>query len=75
MFDRDRTALAGRADAIALVDGLASVVLDWKSDIAPTSEDTQAHAAQPRRYMTAVGVERGALVYMTSGVVHWITAQ
>jgi ATP-dependent exoDNAse (exonuclease V) beta subunit len=77
MLDGDihQTALAGRADAIALEDGLASVVLDWKSDIAPTSDDIQAHAAQLRHYMAAISAGRGALVYMTSGTVHWIGGQ
>jgi ATP-dependent exoDNAse (exonuclease V) beta subunit len=75
MFDDGQTALAGRADAVALEDGIASAVLDWKSDIAPTNEDIQTHAAQLRQYMTAVGAARGALVYMTSGTVHWIGGQ
>ena len=67
-----QTALAGRADAIAIEDGRASVVLDWKSDIAPTDEDLRMHARQLQHYLVATGVRRGALVYMTSGRVHWI---
>ncbi len=76
MVDNDvgETALAGRADAIAFDKGRPSVVLDWKSDVAPTSEDTRIHAAQLRDYMTAIGAPRGAVVYMTSGSVHWIGA-
>jgi CRISPR-associated exonuclease Cas4 len=70
--DAVETALAGRADAIAFDKGQASVVLDWKSDVAPTSQDTRIHAAQLRDYMTAIGVPRGAVVYMTLGSVHWI---
>jgi len=74
MLDNEvgETALAGRADAIAFDKGQASVVLDWKSDVAPTSQDTRIHAAQLRDYMTAIGAPRGAVVYMTSGVVHWV---
>jgi ATP-dependent exoDNAse (exonuclease V) beta subunit len=68
------TALAGRADAIAFDNGRASVVLDWKSDIAPTSQDTRTHTAQLRDYMIAIGAPQGAVVYMTSGSVHWIGA-
>ncbi len=68
------TALAGRADAIAFNEGEASVVLDWKSDVAPTSQDTRIHASQLRDYMIAIEAPRGAVVYMTSGLVHWITA-
>jgi CRISPR-associated exonuclease Cas4 len=67
-----QTALAGRADAIAIEDGRASVVLDWKSDIAPTDEDFRMHARQLQHYLVATGVRRGALIYMTSGRVHWI---
>jgi ATP-dependent exoDNAse (exonuclease V) beta subunit len=37
------TALAGRIDAVAVEDSRASVVLDWKSDIAPTEEDVRIH--------------------------------
>ena len=68
------TALAGRADAIAFDNGRASVVLDWKSDIAPTRQDTRTHTAQLRDYMIAIGAPQGAVVYMTSGSVHWIGA-
>jgi hypothetical protein len=31
----DQTALAGRADAIAVRDGQVSVMVDWKSDVPP----------------------------------------
>jgi len=67
-------ALAGRADAIAFDRGQASVVLDWKSDVAPTSQDTRIHAAQLRDYMAAIAAPRGAVVYMTSGFVHWVVS-
>jgi ATP-dependent exoDNAse (exonuclease V) beta subunit len=70
----DQLALAGRADAIAFDNGLASVVLDWKSDIAPTSQDIRTHTNQLQHYMMAIGAPRGALVYMTPGTVHWVGA-
>jgi ATP-dependent exoDNAse (exonuclease V) beta subunit len=73
--DTGCTALAGRADAIAMEAGEASVVLDWKSDVAPTTEDIATHAGQLRHYMAAVGAPRGALVYMTPGTVHWVEAE
>lgn len=66
------TALAGRADAIAFDNGRASVVLDWKSDIASTSQDMRTHLAQLRDYMIAIGAPQGAVVYMTSGSVQRI---
>jgi len=74
MLDAGQTALAGRADATAVEDGAASAVVDWKSDIAPTPQDINAHEVQLRHYMTVIGVQRGALVYMTPGAVHWVTA-
>ncbi|MGH7094090.1 MAG: PD-(D/E)XK nuclease family protein, partial [Stellaceae bacterium] len=61
MLDGGKTALAGRADASAPEDGPASVVLDWKSDVVPRSEDVQAYAGQLRHYMPAIGAPRGAL--------------
>jgi ATP-dependent exoDNAse (exonuclease V) beta subunit len=70
----DPTALAGRADAIAVRGRQVSVVVDWKSDVAPTAEDIRAHTGQIRHYMTALGAARGALVYMTSGTVQWVEA-
>jgi CRISPR-associated exonuclease Cas4 len=70
--DTSETALAGRADAIAYDNDQPSTVLDWKSDVAPTNQDIQTHARQLSDYMVATGAPRGALVYMTSGTVHWI---
>lgn len=66
------TALAGRIDAVALDDGRAAVVLDWKSDIAPTEEDMRIHSGQLEDYLRATGASRGALVYMTPGNVRWV---
>ncbi|HVZ36697.1 MAG TPA: PD-(D/E)XK nuclease family protein, partial [Polyangiaceae bacterium] len=66
------TALAGRIDAIALQEGQPSVVLDWKSDVAPSEQDMREHARQLSDYLTAIGAPQGALVYMTSGTIHWV---
>jgi CRISPR-associated exonuclease Cas4 len=66
-------ALAGRIDAIALQDGQPAVVLDWKSDIAPSEQDVREHARQLSDYLSAAGARRGALVYMTPGVVRWVS--
>jgi hypothetical protein len=46
------TAVAGRIDAVSLEDGQASVVLDWKSDIAPTDDDVRIH------YLKTTGAPR-----------------
>jgi ATP-dependent exoDNAse (exonuclease V) beta subunit len=66
------TVLAGRIDAVAVEEGQATVVLDWKSDIAPSEEDVWNHAGQLRGYLRATGASAGALVYMTPGLVRWV---
>jgi hypothetical protein len=68
------TALAGRIDAVVFQNGKPSIVLDWKSDIAPTEEDIQLHMSQLAAYLRVTGATRGALVYMTSGMVRWTAA-
>ena len=69
------TALAGRIDAIAVQDGQPAVVLDWKSDVAPSEQDRRDHAAQLSDYLRATGAPRGAVVYMTDGVIRWVTTR
>jgi ATP-dependent exoDNAse (exonuclease V) beta subunit len=66
------TAVSGRIDAIAFEDGRPATVLDWKSDVAPTDQDVQLHAMQIGDYLRATGATRGALVYMTQGVIRWV---
>ena len=66
------TALAGRIDAIALEGGQRSVVVDWKSDVAPSEQDMREHERQLSDYLAAIGTPRGALVYMTSGTIRWV---
>jgi ATP-dependent exoDNAse (exonuclease V) beta subunit len=66
------TALAGRVDAVAIENDRAAVVLDWKSDIAPTEGEIRVHAGQLQDYLHAIGAPRAALVYMTSGEVRWV---
>ncbi|WEX85812.1 UvrD-helicase domain-containing protein [Sinorhizobium garamanticum] len=68
------TALTGRIDAMALQDGQPAVVLDWKSDVAPTEHDMRDHTIQLSDYLRATGAPRGAVIYMTNGVIRWITA-
>ena len=65
--------VAGVADAISLgADGTTRIVIDWKSDVKPTDREVEIHAAQLRIYMRATRAERGALVYLSSGQVHWL---
>lgn len=69
------TALAGRIDAIAYKGGEVDVVVDWKSDINPTDADIRLHEGQLEHYLRATNAERGALVYMTPGIVRWVTTR
>jgi ATP-dependent exoDNAse (exonuclease V) beta subunit len=65
--------LAGRADAVAIVDGNVAAVLDWKSDLAPSAQERSGYRGQLSEYLKATGASRGALVYMSLGEVEWIT--
>ena len=63
-------AAAGIVDAIAFdADGKPEVVIDWKSDVAPTPETVAHYRAQVRAYLEMTGAERGLIVFMTSGIV------
>lgn len=67
------TALTGRVDALEVADdGRVEAVFDWKSDVDPSDADVMSHAAQIGDYMRTTDARRGAIVYMTSGVVHWV---
>lgn len=66
--------IAGRADAIAEADDGGLVVFDWKSDIAPKEADRAAYRQQLARYLYATGAQRGAVVYMTSGRMDWVSS-
>ncbi|MGA3314814.1 MAG: UvrD-helicase domain-containing protein [Candidatus Korobacteraceae bacterium] len=72
--DEHLDACAGVADAVALnSSGNPDFVFDWKSTVSPTPDDMQKHAAQLRVYLNQLNVEKGALVYMTTGQVVEVT--
>ena len=63
-------ATAGIADAVALSpDGKPLVVIDWKSDVAPTPEMLEHYRSQVRAYLDITDAERGLIVLATSGRV------
>lgn len=66
-------ALAGRIDAMAYDGDRADIVVDWKSDVDPSDKDMRVHAGQLADYLRVTGASRGALVYMTPGVIRWVT--
>lgn len=65
----DGTMLAGRVDAMAVVDGEIKAVFDWKSDRAPDAAERLKHTAQLRLYLDATGVDQGYILYTTGGEV------
>lgn len=64
--------IAGRADALAIIEERVDAAIDWKSDINPTPAVREAHVQQLHEYLSATGAARGAIVYLTSGEVAWI---
>ena len=64
--------IAGRVDATAYDGAAPSVVLDWKSDLRPTSQDRAQYRRQLQEYMLAMGADRGAVVYMSLGEIAWV---
>jgi ATP-dependent exoDNAse (exonuclease V) beta subunit len=68
--------MAGIVDAIAYnLEGAPELVFDWKSDVAPTADTRQQHAAQVREYLDCTKAARGLVVYMTTGEVHTISGR
>jgi CRISPR-associated exonuclease Cas4 len=65
--------IVGRADAVADDEDGGKIAFDWKSDIAPKEADQTAYRRQLGQYLHVIGARRGAIVYMTSGRVDWIS--
>ncbi|MYD44553.1 MAG: AAA family ATPase [Gammaproteobacteria bacterium] len=58
----------GVADAIAFNDdGSPDVVVDWKSDVNPSSATIQHYRKQVAEYLRACGANRGLVVLISSG--------
>ena len=69
---RDTYLVAGRVDALAILDGRIDVAIDWKSDVNPTADRLAAYGGQLRDYLEATGAQRGAVVFLTLGEVAWL---
>ena len=60
--------VSGVADAVAMdAKGQIDFVIDWKSDVAPSSAQLDHYRAQLRAYREAVGAKRGMIVLMSLG--------
>lgn len=63
-------AVYGIADAIALGDGgVAELVVDWKSDVAPDPVVIDHYRLQVDSYRKLVGARRGLVVFVTTGSI------
>ena len=72
----DIIGMAGIVDAIAYnLEGTPELVFDWKSDVAPTPDAREHHAAQVREYLDCTKAARGLVVYMTTGEVQTISGK
>ncbi|MEP6878410.1 MAG: 3'-5' exonuclease, partial [Nitrosospira sp.] len=70
LTETQEEATSGIADAIAFSpDGLPQVVIDWKSDVDPTTEIIEHYRAQVSAYLDMTRTKCGLIVMMTSGVV------
>jgi len=70
--DQDGVLVAGRADALSIVNGRIEAVLDWKSDLDPSPAERAAYASQIKSYLEVTGASRGALAYVSRGEIFWI---
>jgi ATP-dependent exoDNAse (exonuclease V) beta subunit len=61
---------AGIADAVATgEEGRVETVIDWKSDVDPTTDQNDNYRGQVRDYLVATGAQVGLLVFLTSNRV------
>jgi exodeoxyribonuclease-5 len=68
--DDETEIIAGIVDAVALDDaGAMEVILDWKSDVAPTASTTNDYMRQVSTYLRATNAALGLIVFMTAGIV------
>ncbi len=67
-------AMTGIVDALTLTDkGKLSVIVDWKSDVAPDADTIDHYRTQVGAYLDMTGADRGLIVMMTTGHVIEIT--
>jgi len=68
--ETELVATAGIADALTIdAAGQPAVIVDWKSDVAPTPRTLDHYRAQVRAYLDMTGAEQGLIVLMTSATI------
>ena len=59
----------GIVDALCIgEDGRPELVIDWKSDVAPSAAASDHYRSQVRRYLEVTGIPAGLVVFVTTGV-------
>ena len=72
--EEGESVVSGIADAIAFSPaGAPEVVVDWKTDVAPTRQALEHYQAQVRDYLDITEARRGLIVLVTSGTVVPVT--
>ena len=72
--DGREEATSGIAVAVAFnAEGKPRVVVDWKSDVAPSADVIEHYRAQVRVHLDVTEAERGLIVLATSGAVIQVT--
>ena len=66
-IDQTEQVTLGIADGVVReADGRLSVVVDWKSDVAPSPETVRSYHTQVKAYLSATGARTGMIVFMTN---------
>jgi exodeoxyribonuclease-5 len=67
--DGDRTTyVGGVADALAYLPlGIIELVIDWKTDVSPSTQQIELYREQMHDYLAATGAPEGLLVFVTTG--------
>ena len=74
LTEEGESVVSGIADAIAFSpSGFPDVVVDWKTDVAPTRKTLDHYRAQVREYLDVTEARRGLIVLVTSGSVVPVT--
>ncbi|QDM40641.1 UvrD-helicase domain-containing protein [Altererythrobacter sp. TH136] len=68
--DEGAVAVSGIVDALLIgADGTPELVIDWKSDVSPSTADADLYGEQVKHYLEITGIPKGLVVFVTSGMV------
>jgi hypothetical protein len=73
--DGVQLAIFGIVDALCVgEDGKPELVIDWKSDVVPTSAASDHYRSQIRQYLEVTGIPEGLVVFVSTGDVLRVSA-